>query len=157
MDEEQPALRWSGEEYAHVQRGSDWYWALGIASVCIALISFLLGNALFSVLVLIAAFTIALLARTPPPTVTFEISERGIQVGNTIHRYDEVLSFWVEDHDTDQPTLLLEVSRWGTPHISIPLDETIEPNYVRAFLAEYADEKPIRESRAHKFLEILGL
>lgn len=149
-------IRWQAYEHEHIERGNDWFWALGIAAVCIAAISALFGNLLFAILILVAAVTLALLARTPPTLVEFELSGRGIRVGGTMHRYEEIIAFWVEDHDADPPVLLIDTVKWLSPNLVIPLPN-VDPNTVREYLLEHVEETPMRETAAHKVLEFFGL
>jgi len=150
------SIRWQGYEHEHIERGRDWFWALGIAAVCIALISVLFSNTLFALLILVAAGTLALLARIPPNLTEFELSDRGVRVGDTMHRYEEILSFWVEEHDVNTPILLIDTVKWLSPNVVIPLKD-VDPKQVRAFLLEHAEETPMKESPAHKILEFFGL
>lgn len=149
-------IRWSAYEHEHIDRASDWFWALGIFAVCTALVSLLLGNFFFAVLILLAAATLGLLAKSPPPLVTFELSDRGIKVDDTMHRFEEIISFWVEDHDADPPILLVDTTKWLSPNLIIPL-EGVDHSLVRAFLTERAEEVPMKEPVWHKILEFFGL
>ena len=149
-------IRWRAYEHEHVERGSDWYWALGIFAACTAVISILLGNFFFGLVIIIAAATLALLAKSPPPLVQFELSDRGIRVGETMHRYEEIISFWVEDHDAAPPVLLVDTVKWLSPNLVIPLTD-VDPGQVRAFLTERAEEVPMKEPVWHKVLEFFGL
>ena len=149
-------LRWSAYEHEHVERGQDWYWALGTIAVCIAVISVLLSDVLFGILVLVAAFTLGLLATRAPHLVDFELSDRGIKTGETMHRYEEILSFWVEDHDVEVPLLLVDTTKFMSPNLIIPI-EHIEPSLVRAYLKERVEEVPMKEPIAHKILEFFGI
>lgn len=154
---EGPALRWSAYEHEHIERGSDWFWALGIAAVAIALTALIFHDLLFGILVLVAATTLGLLARTPPELANFEISERGIRVNGVLHRYDHIISFWVEDeHHADRPLLLVDTTKFMSPNLIIPI-EHIDPSIIRAFLKEHCEETPMKEPIAHKILEFLGL
>ncbi len=155
MPSSQP-IRWSAYEHDHIHRSIDWFWALGIAAICIALISALLGNFLFGVLILVAAITLAILAKSPPPLVQFEISDRGIRIGETMHRFEEIIAFWVEDHDADPPVLLVDTKKWLSPNLVIPLTN-VDHRLVRAFLAERTTERPMKEPVSHKILDFLGL
>ena len=155
MPQDSAPIRWQAYEHEHIERGSDWFWALGIIAVCAALISALFGNALFGVLLLVAAVTLGLLAKTTPSLIEFEISDRGIRVGDTMHRYEEIISFWVEDHDVAVPILLVDTTKWMSPNLVIPI-ENIEPARVRAYLSERTDEVPMKEPIAHKILEFFG-
>lgn len=149
-------IRWEAFEHEHISRGADWYWALGIFAVAVSLICALLGNVLFGLLILVAAATLAALASSPPPLVQFELSDRGIRVGDTMHRYEEIISFWVEDHDVNPPILLVDTTKWLSPNLVIPL-ENADPSLVRAYLKERAEEVPMKEPVWHKILELFGL
>lgn len=149
-------MRWEAYEHDHIERGADWYWALGVFAVAISLISALLGNVLFGLLILVAAGTLAALASSPPPLVQFELSDRGIRVGDTMHRYEEIISFWVEDHDAHPPILLIDTMKWLSPNLVIPLGDA-DPAQIRAYLQERAEEVPMKEPIWHKILELFGL
>ena len=156
MAGEYATLRWSAHEHEHVPRDSNWYWALGILAACVALISVLFGNVLFAILILVAAATLGILATTPPPLIEFELSDRGIRAGAIMHRYEEIISFWVEDHDADPPILLVDTTKWMSPNLIIPLTD-MDPKQVRAYLLERSEEVPMKEPVAHKILEFFGL
>jgi hypothetical protein len=148
-------LRWSGYEHEHIERGSDWYWALGVVAVCIAVAAILLENLLFALVVILAAVIIGMIARTPPEITEFEISDRGVRVGRDMHRYSEILAFWVEDEDENQPMLLIDTTKMLSPNLVIPLDN-VDPERVRDILREHAEEVPMREPIGHKILEFFG-
>lgn len=156
MAEPSTVLRWSAYEREHIERSRDWFWALGIVAISIAIIAILLNDLLFGVVVLVAAITIALIARTPPELAHFEVSERGVRVNGELHRYDEIISFWVEDEHDGKPLLLVDTTKFLAPNLIIPI-EHIDPAAVRALLQEYTEEVPMKEPLSHKLLEGLGL
>jgi hypothetical protein len=149
-------LRWSAYEHEHIERGSNWFWALGIVAVCVALVSILFHDVLFAILVILAATTLGMLANVPPDLVQFEISDRGIRVGGTLHRFDEIISFWVEEEKSERPLLLVDTIKFMSPNLIIPI-EHIDPHVIRTFLQERTQEVPMKEPFAHKILEFLGL
>lgn len=155
MPENETVFRWSAYEHEHIERGRDWYWALGIASVCIAITAVLFHDTLFGVVILLAAATIGLNASRPPQVVEFELSERGIKIGEKLYRPEEILGFWVEDKLSPTPLLLIDTPQMMAPNLIIPLGAT-NPDAVRTFLKEHADEVPMKEPIGHKILEILG-
>ena len=150
-----PPMRWRAYEHEHFERGGDWFWALGIIAVSAALTSILFDDVLFGLLIVLAAVVIGMLARRPPTLHEFELTNRGIKVGDTMHSYDEVISFWVEE-EGERPTLLVDTIKFMSPNLIIPL-EGVDPVHVRAFLRERAHEVPMQESFAHKILEFFGL
>src|SRR3989344_8526641 len=149
-------LRWSAYEHEHMERSVDWFWALGIVAVSVALTSILFSNILFAILIVVAAYTIGILARRPPELVEFELSDRGIRVGKTLHRYDEIISFWVEDELGVNPLLLVDTTKFMSPNLIIPI-EGIDSDDGRLFLQERVEEVPMKEPVAHKILEFLGI
>lgn len=151
-----PILRWSAYEHEYIERSNDWFWALGIVAVCVSLISILFSNVLFAILIVLAAFTIGILARTPLELIEFELSNRGIRVGGTLHRYDEIISFWVEDEHDAPPLLLVDTTKFMSPNLIIPI-EGIDPHLVRAYLQERVEEVPMKEPVSHKILEFFGI
>ncbi|MBI2030553.1 hypothetical protein HYT05_02945 [Candidatus Kaiserbacteria bacterium] len=155
MPETPVTLRWTAYEHETIERTADWYWALGIVTFSVVVISLLLHNALFAVIMVLAAFTMILLARTPPQLVSFEISDRGIRTGKILHRYNEILSFWVEDETDDRPVLLIDTTKWMAPNLIIPI-EHVDPALVRAYLQERCTEKHMQEPWSHKVLEFFG-
>lgn len=150
-------MRWSAYEHEHIERGADWYWALGVIAVSVAVTAILLHDFLFAVLILIAAFTIALLSREAPDIAKFEISDRGIRVNDVMHRFDEIISFWVEEeHPGGRPLLLVDTVKFLSPNLIIPI-EHIDPKLVRAYLKERCEETHMKEPLSHKIFEYLGL
>ncbi|HWO07699.1 MAG TPA: hypothetical protein VNM40_03930 [Candidatus Paceibacterota bacterium] len=147
-------LRWSAYEHEHIERGSDWYWALGIIAVCAAVTSILFGNFLFALLIVVAAFTIGIIAQQPPELHEFELSEKGIRIGKDFHSYDTMLSFWVDD-EIDEPLLLVDTTKFLSPNLIIPVGD-MHPDTIRDFLRPHVEEVPMKEPIAHKILEFFG-
>ena len=156
MAEGTPVLRWSAYEREHIERSRDWFWALGIVALSVAAIAILLNDLLFGVVVIAAAVTIALIARTPPELAQFEISDRGVRVNGELHRFDDIISFWVEDEHAGKPLLLIDTTKFLAPNLIIPI-EHIDPAAIRAFLKEKTEEVPMKEPLSHKILEGLRL
>lgn len=156
MPDENVVLRWSAYEHEHIERGADWYWALGIVAVSVAVTSILFQDFLFAVLVIVAAWTLVLIARTPPEIAHFELSDKGIRINGKLHRYDDVLAFWVEDDHRKRPHLLIDTTRWLSPNMILPI-EHIEPGLIRAYLKERVKERRMEEPFTHKVMEFFGL
>lgn len=156
MPESHPApIVWSAYEHEHIERSTDWFWALGIIAVSVAVTSILLGNVLFALLIIVAACVLALLARRPPAFHEFELSEKGIRISEELHTYGDVISFWVETEKDSEPLLLVDTTKFMSPNLIIPLGSA-NPEEVRAFLLQFADENRLEEPLTHKVLEFLG-
>lgn len=156
MSEENVVLRWSAYEHEHIERGSDWYWALGVVALSVAVTSILFQDFFFALLILLAAGTLALISRTPPEIAHFELSDKGIRINGKMHPYREILAFWVEDDHDDRPMLLVDTTKWLSPNMILPI-EHIEPSLVRAYLKERVEERHMQEPFTHKVVEFFGL
>ena len=155
MPESPSPLRWSAYEHEHIERGSDWYWALGIIAVSAAITSILFGNVLFAILIAVASGTIGLLAARPPELHEFEISQSGIRTGHVLHDYESIIAFWIDEESGPEPLLLVDTTKMMAPNLVIPLAD-IDPETVRDILIEHVDEIPMKEPLAHKILEYFG-
>lgn len=150
-------FRWSAYEHEFIERDSDWFWALGIIAVSGAIISILFRDVLFGIAILAAAVAFGILATTTPQLATFEISERGIRINGKLHRYHEIISFWVEDeHHDGRSLLLIDTVKFMAPNFVIPI-EGVDPHQVRVFLKRHAKEVPMKEPIAHRIIEFVGL
>jgi hypothetical protein len=158
MPPQQRILRWSAYEHEFVERGADWFWALGIIAVCGAALSILFQDTLFGLLIIVAAVSFGLLANTPPELATFEISERGVRINGVLHHYHDIVSFWVEDehHHPGRPLLLIDTTKIMSPNFIIPI-EGIDPHLVRNFLKRHSKEVPMKEPVSHKIVDFFGL
>ncbi|MBI2048576.1 MAG: hypothetical protein HYT30_01480 [Parcubacteria group bacterium] len=146
-------ITWSGQEHQHIERGSDWYWALGIIIMSSALTAVLLNNVLFALLIVLGGVTLGMLAKRPPAVVEFALGERGLAVGDTFYPYEEMRAFWVSEDD--EPTLLIDTPRIMNPDLIIPLTD-VDPNMVRAFLAERVPEIELHQSFIYTLAEFFG-
>ena len=148
-------LRWSAYEHEHIERTPDWYWALGIVTAAVVIICILLHNVLFAVVIVLAATAIALHSRVEPHPATFEISDRGIRTNGMLHRWNEIISFYVEEEGVERPLLLVDTTKWMSPNLIIPI-EHIEPSVGRAYLRERCREVHMHEPWAHQILAFFG-
>ncbi|MDP3645633.1 MAG: hypothetical protein Q8R25_00915, partial [bacterium] len=110
---------------------------------------------LFGILILLAAIILGLIARKPPALMEFELSDKGVRIDGALHRYGEIISFWVEDEHHGRPHLLIDTIKFLSPNLIIPI-EHVEPGLVRAYLKERAKEVHMKEPVAHKILEFFG-
>ncbi len=148
-------LSWRAQEHHHIERGSDWYWALGIIAVSTAATAVLFSNFLFALLIVVAAPTLGMVVGRKPPEVDFELSEQGLVIDDEFYAYNHMFAFWIEN-DGEKATLLIDTPRFMTPDLVIPLED-VDPQVVREILIEMeVPEKPLRESIYHKVLELFG-
>ena len=152
MDE---SLKWSAPEYHHYERSKDWFWAVGIITICIAVLAFVFNNALFGVLILLSAGILVFYAIRIPQDVNYEINKRGITVGKELHPYLTIEAFWVETRGSGEPKIILKSKKAIMPYIIIPVHED-DADEMAAVLRNFLEEKELAEPSSHKVMEYLG-
>lgn len=146
---------WKAHEHSHTDKGSDWFWALGIVAISSAVVAILFKNFLFALLIIVGAFTMALLSRKQPRELTFALTPRGVMIDESLYPYQLLVSFWVKDRDTDSPTLIVDAQRFLTPHLVISL-EGADAEQIHTYLSEYLPEEELAEPFGQRLLERFG-
>lgn len=156
MNEVSP-LTWQALEYHHETKTVDWFWAVGIIAVCIAITAVIYGDVLFGILVLIGAGSLAIYAVREPELISFELNEKGVLIERKMYPYATLESFWVEEHHNvhRHPKLLIKSQKITMPLIVIPIDE-VHPDNVRRFLLNFLQEEEHFEPLSQKVMEYLG-
>lgn len=146
---------WTADEHSHTDKGSDWFWALGIIAVSSAVVAILFKNFLFALLIVVGSFTMALLASRQPRELTFALTPRGIMIDGSLYPYQMLVAFWIKDRETENPTLIIDARRFLTPHLVVSLEET-DAEQVHTYLTEYLPEEELEEPFGQRLLERFG-
>lgn len=155
--EKRAAITWEAVEHHHAERGSDWYWALGIVAVSTALTALLFGNFLFALLIVVAAGTMALVAMREPKVVEFALTDRGIRADDVLYPFKSINAFWVDQTEEEGHVLFVDTARITNPDLIVPLGEAVDPEDVREFLlAHDIPEVEMQEPVSHRLLEFFG-
>jgi len=147
-------ITWEGPEYNHIDKGSDWYWALGIIAICSAIAAFFFGNFLFAVLILVGSGVVALQTYKQPRIIPYMVGTRGVRIGEDLYPYSSLQSYFLEENDYGNRLLLKPKKLYGQLlAIPIPEDEVESIELlVRARLSEEVLEEPF----GYRLLEIMG-
>lgn len=148
------SLKWSAPEYHHYKRSTDWFWAVGIITICISILAFVFNNALFGVLILLSAGILIFYTLRIPEEIQYEINRRGIMVGKELHPYLTIESFWIETRNND-PKIIFKSKKAIMPYIIIPIHND-DVDEMTAVLREFLEEKELAEPASHKVMEYLG-
>ena len=148
-------IKWQSPEYFHSPKSGDWFWALGIIAISIAITSILFNNVLFAVLVLIGAVALVIHHKKIPRVVDFEINEKGIKVGKILHPHQATHAFWIDEEFPNDIRLLLRADKIAIPITVIPLDG-VDIEKVRAYLRNHIPEEVIQEPLSQKIMDIIG-
>ena len=147
-------LEWQALEYEERERGSDWFWALGVIVVAAAATSIIYNNYFFAVLVILGGVLLGFFAIKKPDVIFYELNEKGLRIGSRFYPYENISAFSV--HTEVKPMLLIKSQRFFMPIISIPIDAQAAPQIREIFLDKKIVEEEIKEPTAEKIIDSLG-
>ncbi len=136
-----PLYQWQGEEYSFEDRGSDWYWALGIISTAGIIAAILFGNILLALVIFAGAGAVALQAAKNSHVHTFTIYPEGIAIDDSLYLFENMQDFAVLEYldETLPPALSLKTNHFLSPHLLIPITEH-DPEEIYYFIEQHLPE-----------------
>lgn len=147
-------LSWQTHAPGAAKKGGQWYWTVGIIGSGIAIATFIIGNLLLGILIIIAVLAIMLAGSRPSGTQTCSISDKGVHIGGSFFPFGAISQFAI--HEEDPKRLTIKTSGFmGT--ISISLDGA-DFRAVRTELKNRNVEEVDRlESFGEKIAEMIGM
>lgn len=127
-------------EEHHEQRDKSWYIKAITIMFILLLISIFTTNFLFAGILLLISFIYFYLTLQEPKTVTVNITEGGVIIGNQELSYSQLRHFWIVYEPSENVKCLYINSKNVLSHpIQIPLYEQ-DPIQIRQILANFLDE-----------------
>lgn len=153
-------IMWVAPEYEHHNHGADWYWAMGIITVSLAIAFVIVDNLLLSIIILLGMGTLLYYAKRGPRIIEFKISKSGILADKTLYSWKSLNSFFILEKeegtkDYHEPKIMLISKKPFMTHIIIPINEYILEE-VHATLAHMLPEVPHTEPLAERVARKLG-
>lgn len=155
MNEETRAIQWEAPEHRHIEKTSDWYWAVSIIAIAAAVVSMIFEDVLFGVVILLAASTMILFGHRHPKMMPFEINMRGVRCGTDLYLFPSLESFTIDEENHAGPQLILKSKHYFMPLIIIPLPEEYIDE-IDALLSAKLPEEHLEEPLSHRLLEFFG-
>jgi hypothetical protein len=147
-------VEWDAHEYEHKERTSDWFWAMGIVAIALAVASAIFGNLILSILIILAFFSLTLFINRPPETIHVVIDENGITRGNLRYPYPTLHSFWIDDTHNHRK-IILRSQKTFMPLIIIPIGDS-DSEKLQRILSRYIPQEFLSLPLTEKILEYLG-
>lgn len=153
-----PVFEWYGEQYSFEERGSDWFWALGIVAAAAILTSILFGNILLALVILAGAAVLGLQARQRIRTHHFAVYENGVAIDDNLYLYDNMRDFTIlEFIDPEQPPALsIKTNHILAPHIWIPINDH-DPVDIYEYISNHLPEGMHEETLLDRIATLLRL
>ena len=154
-------ISWLAPSHEHREHTGDWYWAVGIIIVALAVAFFITGNILFSFILIIGGGMIFYHQKHPPTFLEHEISRKGIRVGDVLYTWDTLEAFWIQEEQETRSgligaKLLLVSQKQFMPQIVVPLDNAPLED-VRHLLSRMLHEVHQKEPITNRIARMLGL
>ncbi len=153
MDNEK--IQWSAPEYEHKKNSADWFWAVGIIALSLAITAIIYRNILFAIFIVLGAFTLLLYSARKPQVLYFELNSKGVRIGSVLYPYHTLKSFWLRENNKGVK-LILESQKALMPHMSIPLSPEVDADAVHTFLLGHLPEEEQKESVSEALMDYLG-
>ena len=148
------SLEWKAYDRKEVAHTPDWYWAVGIISLSIAVTSVIFNNILFAILVVISTIVLFLRTLQKPREQSYTLTNKGLRINKELNAYTSLESFWVEEIE-ENPMLIIKPKSLISPLFVVPLSD-INPSEVREYLLNFLPEVEHHEPLSKKIMEFLG-
>ncbi len=153
-------ISWQAPVHEHREHSADWYWAVGIITISLAVAFFIVGNILLSVVLVVGVGTLLVHAKNVPRLLECEISRKGIRVDAKLYPWESLESFWVLEESQigkihSGAKILLISKKPLMPHIVIPLDADLTEE-VHEALTQMLPEEPQVEPLPDRIMRKLG-
>lgn len=148
------SISWEAPEHNHYEKGKDWYLALAILVISIAIAAYLFDNVLFSLLVVVAGAAMALAATKRPSIIPFAVTVRGIRIDDRLYPYSTLQAYNIDEDHPDGPRLLVLSKQKLMPLLILPLPEDYiddVEDILKDKLAEELIEEPLFMILLEKF------
>ena len=155
MDPAVRAISWEAPQHHHVEKGNDWFLALGVIVLALIIAAVLLNNVLLALLFGIAGGVLAMSAAKRPAIVPYAVTVRGIKVEDELFPFANLVSFHIDEEDPRGPQLLVKTNRRSIPLLVLPIPAA-HIDDIEVILKEKLPEELIFEPLSLKLLELFG-
>ncbi len=138
-------IEWTAPEFEKHEKSSLWFMVLGIVTLIFLIITIILKNYTFAIVILLLVFCVYLYTKKEPREINFSLSHRGVSIGDKLYAYNELKSFWIFYEPPRLKQLSLQSKKVFSPYIRVPLANQ-NPNQIRIFLLKYLPEIEQEES-----------
>lgn len=129
IDLSQP-VTWEAREYIHQEKGATWFILFAVVFVLFMVVAiFLMQSWSFAILLVVIAAVIVVLAKRPPRLMEYTLSEEGLHIDETLHKYGDFKSFGVI-RDGEEFSVMLIPRRRFQPGITVYFPEEIGEDVV---------------------------
>jgi len=147
---------WEAYEFKDRDMKADWFWALGIIALAGSVASFIWGNFLFGVFIILASIAVVHLGTQKPRRITYEITTGGVVYEGVFYPFETLHAFWLQETDPSDRKLLLRSERMFVPLLTLPFETEDQGMAIFEALDDIVPEEPLQEPWGQVIMERLG-
>jgi hypothetical protein len=116
-------VNWQAKEYIHQEKDMKWFVVFAlIIAIFMAIAVLLMKSVSFAILLVVIAVVVVVLAKRPPRVMEYSLSNEGLHIGETLHRFTDFKSFGVI-RDGEEFSVMLIPRRRLQPGITVYFPE----------------------------------
>lgn len=125
-------IKWRASEYIHQEKDAKWFILFAIVIAAFMAIAVLLMQSwTFAILLVIIAIMVVVLAKRPPRVMDYALSNDGLHIGETLHKFADFKSFGII-RDGEEFSVMLIPRRRLQPGITVYFPEEAGEDIVDA-------------------------
>lgn len=141
MEEEKILIEWKAPERLHRARSKEFFTTIGAFVFLLSIIALFFKEVLLMVTIWAFAFVSIAMSKTPPATISYSITTRGLKIGNNRYRFSELLRFWIEER-LGKAILYIDTFRPFPGRLALILDKSIEGKAKTILVKKIPYDKP---------------
>ena len=154
---EQELIEWQAWEHNEGEpRTLRWFAWIGGGALALIIIALLAQNFLLAIILLVGTAAVLAHHARAPELIDFALSPKGVRIGNRLYPYRELKAFSLSEPE-ERSELRLHSDKILLPHITIPLEDQVDPSVVRGYLLAYLPEERHDENLIENLIRFLDL
>ena len=138
-------IQWQAPEFSYSPKGATWYFWLFFAAALLLGFAFYTRNYSFGLIILLSFLLIFVWSKKTPRIINFAVTKQGIMIGEKLHRFGELESFWIFYEPPEIKEVSVKSRKKILHYLKMPL-EGENPARIRKILFEYLPEVEQEES-----------
>jgi hypothetical protein len=151
------SVTWTSDGHEVAEKNKDWYWVLWIIAISLSLAVLIFYEVITAVLILVAAATLTLLARSEQTSQTCTVDADGIRVDQLFYPYTSFRGYEIILRDEVEPLLILSTNAMLNPHLFIHIPDEVSIDALAELLDQFMPMLEEGLPLSHRIVEYLGL
>lgn len=140
-------VSWTFPEFVKYKRTIGWYIGIFIVLIAVLVYAIMTRSYLFLIFIILVVAIYYLRAKREPVMIKLNITEDGLEVGESFYHYKDIKSFWIIYEPPEVKMLYFDFKSGVRPRLAVFL-ENQNPLKVRKTLLDYLEEDLTKENES---------